>query len=182
MRLKNSSEQFGIIAKYLHWLIAAGIFTLLFLGIEQSDMERGDAKNYIRFIHGSVATVVLMLMTARLFWRFVSPPPGHPDGIPNWQRTSSTLVHWGLYICVFVQLSAGAMVIGTAGKGLPMFGFFSIPLPVEENHDNHEWWEGIHEFMWRPLAALIVLHVLAALYNHFIVKNNVLRRMTIGTK
>lgn len=182
MGLKNSSEQFGTVAKYLHWLVAAGILILLFLGIEQSDMERGDARTYIRFIHASLATVVFMLMTARLVWRFVSPPPGHPDGIPGWQRMSTSLVHWGLYICVFVQLSAGAMLTATGGKGLPMFGFFSIWLPVEENHDSHEWWEGIHGFMWRPLAILITLHVLAALYNHFVIKNDVLRRMTIGVK
>ena len=182
MGLKNSSKHYGTVAKFLHWLVAAGIFILLYLGIEQSDMERGDAKTYLRFIHASVATVVLMLMTVRIIWRFISPPPGHPDGMPGWKKTTAFVVHWGLYACVFVQLTAGAMVIATAGRGLPMFGFFSIPLPVEENHDKHEWWEGIHEFMWRPLAALITLHVLAALYNHFIVKNDVLRRMTIGTK
>ena len=182
MGLRNSSEQYGAVTKYIHWLVAAGILTLLYLGLEQADMERGDAKTYLRFIHASVATVVLMLMTVRLIWRFISPTPGHLDGIPGWQKVSASVVHWGLYICIFVQLTAGAMVIATAGKGLPMFGFFSIPLPVEENYDKHEWWEGVHEFIWRPLAALITLHVLVALYNHFFVKNDVLRRMTIGIK
>jgi cytochrome b561 len=102
--------------------------------------------------------------------------------MPAWQRVISSLVHWGLYFAVFVQLTAGAMVVATGGKGLPVFGFFSIPLPVEQNRENHEWWEEIHEFMWKPLAALLVLHVLGALYNHFVVKNDVLRRMTVGVK
>ncbi len=180
MGLKNTETEYGSLAKALHWLVVIGIFALLYLGIEQSNMERGDAKNYIRFVHGSIAVVVLTLMTLRVVWRLMNPVPAHPSLMPAWQRLTSTVVHWGLYLAVFAQLTAGAMVVATGGKGLPVFGFFSISLPVAENHDKHEWWEGIHEFMWRPLAALIVLHILGALYNHFVVKNDVLRRMTIG--
>ena len=182
MAIKNSELEYGSLAKALHWLIAIGIFALLYLGIEQSGMERGDEKNYIRFVHGSIATVVLALMTIRIVWRSMGQTPAHPATMPAWQAMTSSLVHWGLYIGVFVQLTAGAMVVATGGKGLPVFGFFSIPLPVAESRDAHEWWEGVHEFMWKPLAALIVLHILGALYNHFIVKNDVLKRMTVGVK
>lgn len=182
MGLENTETEYGTIAKALHWVIAIGIVVLLYLGIEQSDMARGDAKTYIRFVHGSIATVVLALMTVRIIWRILNRVPAHPAGMPAWQRLTSSLVHWGLYVVVFIQLAAGAMVVATGGKGLPMFGFFSIPLPVGQNRENHEWWEGVHEFMWKPLAALLVLHVLGALYNHFVIKNDVLRRMTIGVK
>ena len=182
MALKNTDVQYGSLAKLLHWVIAAGILTLLFLGLAQADMERGDAKSYLRFIHSSVATVVLLLMSARLIWRLINPTPAHPEGMPGWQKLVASATHWGLYLCVFIQLGAGAMVMASAGRGLPMFGFFSIPLPVEQNRDQHDWWEEIHEFMWKPLAVLIVLHVLGALYNHFALKNDVLKRMTIGVK
>ena len=182
MGIRNTELEYGALAKSLHWLVAIGIGALLYLGIEQSGMERGDAKTYIRFVHGSIAAVVLALMTLRLVWRFMNPTPAHPVSMPSWQRLTSSLVHWALYLVVFVQLAAGAMVVATGGKGIPFFGLFSIPLPVAENRENHEWWEGIHEFMWKPLAALIVLHILAALYNHFIVKNDILRRMTVGVK
>jgi cytochrome b561 len=182
MGIRNSETEYGSLAKSLHWLVAAGMIVLLYLGIEQSGMERGDAKTYIRFVHGSIAAVVFALMTIRLAWRFMNIIPAHPASMPAWQRVTSSVVHWALYAVVFVQLSAGAMVVATGGKGIPFFGLFSIPLPVEENRENHEWWEGIHEFMWKPLAALIVLHILGALYNHFIARNDVLRRMTVGIK
>ena len=182
MGLRNSSTEYGSLAKTLHWLLAIGIFALLYLGLEQAGMERGDEKDRIRFIHASIASITLILMTVRLAWRFMNDTPAHPDGMPGWQRVSSSIVHWGLYISVFVQLLAGAMVVGTGGSGIPVFSLFSIPLPVAENHDAHEWWEGVHEFAWKPLAVLLTVHVLAALYNHFIVKNDVLRRMTVGAK
>jgi cytochrome b561 len=182
MGLKNTAVDYGSLAKALHWLVAIGLFALIYLGLEQAGMERGDEKDRIRFIHASIAAITLILMTVRIVWRFMNEVPAHPDGMPGWQRMISSFVHWGLYVAVFAQLSAGAMVVGTGGQGIPVFGLFTIPLPVAEDHDAHEWWEGVHEFVWKPLAALLVIHILGALYNHFVVKNDVLRRMTVGLK
>ena len=182
MGLKNTAVEYGTMAKALHWLVAIGLFALIYLGLEQAGMERGDEKNRIRFIHASIASITLILMTVRIVWRFMNEVPAHPDGMPGWQRMISSIVHWGLYITVFAQLIAGAIMNGTAGRGIPVFGFFTIPVLVTENHDAHEWWEEVHEFAWKPVAALIVLHVLGALYNHFIVKNDVVRRITVGLK
>jgi cytochrome b561 len=180
--LRNTSAEYGSLAKALHWLIAIGLFALIYLGLDQADMESGDEKSRIRFIHASIATITLVLMTMRIVWRFMNEVPAHPEGMAPLQRMVSSVVHWGLYITVFAQLLAGAMVVGTGGKGLPVFGLFTVPLPVTENHDAHEWWEEVHEFVWKPLALLLIIHVLAALYNHFIAKNDVLRRMTSGVK
>ena len=182
MSLRNTQYEYGSLAKWLHWLVAIGIFALLYLGLEQSDMESGPDKNAIRALHGSIALLVFTLMTVRIVWRFMNEVPVHPEGTPGWQRAAATLVHWGIYISVYVQLVAGALIVGTGGRPLPFFGLFSIPLPIAENHDNHEFWEGIHEFTWKIIAALLVVHLLAALYNHFVAKNDVLRRMTHGTR
>lgn len=182
MGFRNTATEFGSLAKALHWLIAIGIFGLIFLGLEQAGLERGPEKTEIRFIHGSIALAVFALMTLRLAWRFMNPVPVHPDSMAAWQRLSASLVHWGLYLAVFAQLVAGGMAVATGGKSLPFFGLFSLPLPVEENHDTHEFWEEIHEFAWKIIAVLLVVHVLGAMYNHFIAKNSVLRRMTVGLR
>lgn len=182
MALGNTSLQYGALAKGLHWLVAIGLFVLLYLGLEQSGMERGPEKSEIRFIHGSIALVVFMLMTLRIIWRFVNEVPSHAEGTPAWQRLTATAVHWGLYVAVFVQLASGGMTVATGGNALPFFGLFSVPLPVAENEESHHFWEEVHEFAWKIVAALVVIHVLGALYNHFIAKNDVLRRMTIGIR
>lgn len=180
MEWRNTSVEFGLLAKTLHWLVAAGLFTLFYLGLEQAGLERGPEKTELRFIHGSIAMIVLLLMTIRLAWRALNDVPGHPAGTPVWQRMTASIVHRGLYLVVFLQLLSGSMTVATAGQPLPFFGIFSIPLPVAEDHDSHEFWEEVHEFAWTILAILIVVHVLAALYNHYVLKNAVLRRMTIG--
>lgn len=182
MGLRNTNTEYGSLAKAMHWLVTIGLFALIYLGLEQAGMERGDERSKIRFIHASIASITLMLMTVRIVWRFMNDVPAHPDGMPGWQRITSSVVHWGLYLSVFAQLLAGAMMNGTAGRGIPVFGLFTIPVPVGESEAGHEWWEEVHEVVWIPVAALIILHVLGALYNHFIVKNDVVRRMTVGVK
>ena len=179
MALRNTANEFGTLARTLHWLVAAGIAWLLYLGLSQSGMEGGDERSAIRATHASWALLVLLLMTIRIVWRFMNEVPGHPDGVPGWQRVSARFVHWALYAVVFMQLAAGAMTVATRGNGLPFFGM-RVPFPMENDDEAHEFWEGIHEFMWKPLAVLVVLHLLAALYNHFVAKNNILKRMTVG--
>lgn len=179
MGLRNSSQTYGTLARALHWIAAIGIFYLLYLGLEQSGMERGPEKSAMRATHASWALLVLTVMTIRIIWRIMNETPAHPDGIPGWQRAAASVTHWAIYVAVFLQLTAGMMTVATNGNGLPFFGM-SVAVPIAENHDAHEFWEGIHEFSWKPLAALLVLHVLAALYNHFGQKNNVLRRITVG--
>jgi len=182
MEIRNTSTSWGGPAKSLHWISAIGVFILIYLGLEQASLGPGEAKSEMRFIHASLATVLLIFMTIRIVWRFISETPAHPDGMPRWQRMSASLVHGGLYIAVFAQLIAGAMVMGTAGRGLPLFNRITIPLPITKNEEGHEFWEEVHEFMWKPLAAIVVIHILAALYNHFVLKNDVLKRMIPDVK
>jgi cytochrome b561 len=56
----------------------------------------------MRVIHGSIALIVLLLMTIRIIWRFMNETPAHPEGMPGWQRASATFVHWAIYVAVFV--------------------------------------------------------------------------------
>ena len=182
MALRNTTVEWGSLAKALHWLVAIGIFALIYLGLSQSDMPRGAERDQVRMIHGSIALIVFALMTVRIIWRWVNVTPAHPEGFPAWQNLAATLVHWGLYIAIFVQLISGSMVVATYGNGIPFFGLFNIPVPVAEDHDAHEFWEEVHEPFWWIIAVLVIIHILAALYNHFIAKNDVLRRMTHGVK
>lgn len=182
MSLRNTSAEWGALSKALHWLVTIGLVVLVYLGLKQAGMDSGDEKTYIRFIHASIALVVFVLMTVRLVWRFMNEVPGHPAGVPAWQRASATLIHWGLYVAVYIQLIAGGMTVATGGNPLPFFGIFSIPLPVAEDSDAHHFWEEVHEATWIIVAVLVVMHVVAALYNHFVLRNEVLRRMTSGIK
>ena len=62
------------------------------------------------------------------------------------------------------------------------FGLFKLHLPIDKDSDAHHFWEEVHEYTWQIMAILLAVHVLGALYNHFVLKNDVLRRMTHGVR
>ena len=180
MGLKNSARDYGVVAKTLHWTVAVGVWTLIYLGLQQSGLDSGPERSDIRATHASIALLVFVLMSLRLVWRFIDSPPAHSGALPGWQTTAATLTHWGLYVVIFAQLVAGLMTVATTGKPIPFFDLFSVPLPIVENADSHHFWEEIHESLWLVLAALLTVHVAAVVFNSFVRKSDTLRRMTIG--
>jgi cytochrome b561 len=40
MTIRNSSSEYGVFSKALHWLVAIGLFDLIFFSLEQVGLER----------------------------------------------------------------------------------------------------------------------------------------------
>lgn len=176
--MKNTADSYGWLAKLLHWVIALMLVGIVYAGLTFNGMERGPERGELAALHKSVALLLLLLMTFRLIWKFMNPRPAAPATTPAWQKSAATLTHWALYVAVYFQLTAGVLVSGQ--RPIEFFGLFEIPAFLEENEEQHEYFEGLHGWGWKILAGLVTLHVLAALYHHFKLKDNVLRRMTTG--
>ena len=178
MALKNTTETYGWLAKLLHWLIALLLVGLVAAGLTFTGMERGPERSELAGLHKSVALLTLLLLTVRLVWKFMNPRPAHPPGLSALQRAAAPIAHGLLYAAVYFQLTVGILVAGQRPIGF--FGLFEIPPILEKNEEQHEFLEGLHELGWIVLAVLAGVHVLAALYHHFSLKNDVLRRITTG--
>ncbi len=178
MALKNTIESYGWLAKLLHWLIALILVGIVYAGLTFTGMERGPERGELAGLHKSVALLTLLLMTVRLVWKFMNPRPADSADTPAWQSTAATLTHWLLYAAVYFQVTAGILVSGQ--RPISFFGLFEIPPFLKENEEQHEFFEGLHGWGWKILAGLTALHVLAALYHHFKLKDDVLRRITTG--
>ena len=178
MGLRNTADSYGWLARLLHWLIALLLVGLVVAGLTFTSMERGPERDELAAMHKSMALLTLLLMTVRLLWKFANPAPAAPAGTPGWQQAAATLTHWLLYAAVFFQLTAGILVAGQRPIGF--FGLIEMPPLLAENRAQHEFFEELHETGWIVIAALVALHVLAALYHHFVQKDDVLRRMTRG--
>ena len=178
MALKNTVESYGWLTKLLHWVIALLLVGLVYAGLTFNGMERGPDRTELAALHKSMALLMLVLMTIRLVWKFMNPRPTEPAGTPAWQKTAATLTHWLLYAAVYFQLTVGILVSGQ--RPISFFGLFEISPFLEQNEEQHEFFEGLHAWGWKILAGLVTLHVLAALYHHIKLKDDVLRRMTTG--
>ncbi len=176
--MKNTAQSYGWLAKLLHWVIALLLVGLVYAGLTFNGMERGPERTELAALHKSMALLTLLLMSIRLVWKFMNTRPTAPVGTPGWQNTAATLTHWLLYAAVYFQLTVGILVSGQRSIGF--FGLFEIPPLLEQNEEQHELFEGLHAWGWKILAGLVTLHVLAALYHHVKLKDDVLRRITTG--
>jgi cytochrome b561 len=64
-----------------------------------------------------------------------------------------------------------------ANYPVTFFGLFQFPALVGADHGAHEFYEELHEALFVALAIIAGIHALAALYHHFLLKDDTLRRM-----
>ncbi len=184
-----------MVAIVLHWTIATTLIANLALGWwmhEAIDVAETQARAIAAYqLHKSLGLTVLVLSLARLGWRWLNPPPSLPAQMPAWEQTAARVSHWALYALMIVVPFSGWLYISTqwrddAPLNVPTlwFGLFEVPhlfglnqLANELRHDYAEVLEEAHEWLAWSMAALLGLHVAAALKHHFIVRDDVLLRM-----
>jgi cytochrome b561 len=175
---KNTAIGYGLVSRTLHWLVLALMVLSVWLGLDFTGMERGEERTAVAALHKSLGLLLLLLMTARLAWRWSNPRPRNLEGAPRWQSLAAIVVHYSIYVLVFAQMAAGILNTLYAGRSVSFFQLFAIPA-FERNHELHEFFEDMHILGWQILAMVIGLHALAAMYHHFVRKDDSLRRMLV---
>jgi cytochrome b561 len=175
---RNRASRYQPVLAALHWLIAALILGLLCLGFfVLADMPNADpAKLRILVWHMTGGMLVLLLMLVRLAVRVFSARPGPaPTGSASLDRLAP-LAHFGLYLVVFLMIASGwytgLLISGAyAHKGETLPASFAV-LPSFR----------AHAFLAALLVILIGVHVAAALYHQFVLKDGLFGRVWFGRR
>lgn len=164
----------------LHWLM------LLLIAATYACMElreflpRGsDPREAMKSWHFMLGLSVLFLVIVRIAARFLAPAPPIVPTPAAWQAWSAKLVHLALYALMLGMPIAGWIILSAEGKPVPFFGL-ELPGLVGKNHGVAESFEEIHETIGKIGYFLIGAHALAALFHHYVVRDNTLRRMLPG--
>lgn len=184
----NSATRYGVVAMSLHWLIAVAVIALLALGMVMTRLPLGDPLKFDLYqLHKSIGILVFLLSCARLGWRLANPPPPLPLSLPDWERRAARITHTAFYLLMIVLPITGWMLVSASPWNIPTrpFGLFMLPhLPWFSTHPQKARLEDalieVHSLGGWIFAALLALHVAAALRHHFILRNTVLRRMLPG--
>lgn len=191
MNIKNTVDNYGLIAKWLHWLTA-----LLFLGSYISVYyrhwftEEKTPENWIALqLHLSVGVTIAVVVALRIIWRISNRVPELEPGT-KLEHLAAHAGHYALYAIMIIMPLTG--YLGT-GVDTEYFFIFDIPkfesthlfsllgnglgvtfkefeAPIDFFHKNilGEW------LVW----LLILGHVAAALYHHCVKKDRTLKKMT----
>ncbi len=182
MPVKNTEKEYGVVSKTWHWLVLVIVVVLIVIAEMSEDLPQGQEKLELVLLHASFGLLLLFVLVARLLWRWMNITPARMPHVPTWQHVTSRVVHYALYVVLFAQALSGMARFATAGYKVPFFGMFEVAFPMDKNEAMNELVGTLHEIFPIILLVLLGLHVLAALYHHFSLKDDTLRRMTFGMK
>jgi cytochrome b561 len=175
----RSRERYDSVQIALHWLTSLLIIAAVCLIWTVQLTPKGDLHNTLFFLHRSCGVTVFGLVLLRLVWRALHDTPPPPAGIPAWQQRAGTVTHWLLY-GLFILMPVTGFIDGAANNH-PVSFFFLFDLPLlPENKALAHLAGAIHETLQWAVYGLVLLHAAAALHHHFVLRDNVLRRMLPG--
>ncbi len=181
--IRNTPTTYGSVAKTFHWLIAILIIGMLIYGFILVNLKNTNPYREILIgVHKSIGLTILLLVILRLFWRFINIQPPLPITVPLWEQICAKSAHFFLYILMFLMIFSGWSLSSFGGHPVKFWGFLDATLPVTKNQMISERAFLAHKIIAWCIIGLVSLHILGALKNHFIDKNQVLRRMLPGYK
>ena len=173
-------ERYTRVAVLLHWLIAVLIIVNLLLAVTSANSE-GPLHRTVLDLHKSIGFSVLLLSLVRLAWRLYRPPPIAIEGKAAWERPLASIVHVAFYFMMILIPFLGWWVSSGAKNLHPInvLGWHAPFLPVMRGREYTGGIMAMHQFLGFTLAALLVLHIGAALKHKFIDRDGVMGRMSL---
>jgi len=177
MNWKNTAERYGLLSIGFHWamlLLMITVYACIELRVIYP--KGSDPRDALKTWHFMLGLSIFLLVWLRLAARLMQPIPQHQLGIKPWQAFAAKAMHYILYLFMAVMPIMGWLILSAEGKTIPFYGFTLPPL-MAENHDLAELVEEIHEWVGTTGYVLIALHAFAALFHHYILKDNTIRRI-----
>lgn len=171
------SDRYTSVAIALHWITAVLVLCMIVVGITMVQLPQGDLQNLLFNLHRSTGVLIFPLVLIRLIWRWRNPPPPLPDDMPTLQKLAAHLNHYALYALLLINPLLGWWATSAYGAAVNVFWLFELPPIVEQNRPFSETLLLFHRIVGITIALLVVVHIAAALYHHFIRRDRILLRM-----
>lgn len=175
--LRNTDSSWGAVAKFLHWFIAALIFAQFALGWMAVTWRLSPTKLELFIWHKSFGILILTLVLLRILWRFANPSPALPDGMSRAEALAARGAHLLLYGLLIAMPLSGWIINSASNIPFRVFWWFPLPAITMPDKALAEIAKQVHFTLFVALAALVVVHIAAALRHHFMKRNHVLTRM-----
>jgi cytochrome b561 len=170
---------YGTPAKIFHWAIVALLLVQYPIGWLMPDIHRGMQPGVGMTFHVSTGLVILSLIVLRFAWR-LTHPVAPESSLPAWQRLSSEVVHWMLYVMVLLTTLSGWLFASFRGWTISFFYLVPFPMLASDNAAAGKLIDGLHQAAEWTLLGLVAVHVAAALIHLFYYRDRIMNRMLPG--
>jgi cytochrome b561 len=175
---KGERKSFDQVTILLHWLT---VFLILFqftsARLREAVHHEAALAAAILTAHRTAGVLTWFIGLTRLAWRhsFAYLPP-FPESMSKLQQTLAKANEHGLYVLLLVQPITGLSSALFHGQPFELI-VWEVPALLAPNPEIRSVFIEAHEFGAKALIALIGLHAAAALFHHFVIRDDVLQRM-----
>lgn len=173
--MTNIQQSYGRAAIAFHWAVALLVVWVGSLGLLHDSWPKQSHLFWVN-IHAVSGLALWILVVARFCWRIAHAPPSLPAHIGPPYRRLSFAAHWGLYALLFVTPIIGIVTFVWHGRVFDL-GLFRVDFGIARNRAVFEPTEDVHGYLAYALFALAGVHILAALWHHFVRRDRLLERM-----
>jgi cytochrome b561 len=173
----NKREVFDGVTRLLHWL-TVGCMLLVFVLAFSIDFAASRAShNDILQLHRLMGLTIWLITLFRLVWRQNATYPDWPGDMTKAMRVLARITEYSLYAMLVLQPILGVMQTNAHGDrvSLPFVG--QLPALIGKNLPLAGQLLAAHKAVGFSLLGLIAFHATAALFHHFVRRDDVLRRM-----
>jgi cytochrome b561 len=171
----DAGAAYGRVARVFHWLTAALLLWQLSVAATMVRLPEGAWSHRLTSWHEWTGVTILALVTARLVWRLIVPPP--PLEVAPLLRRGAHAVHAALYVLLFAIPITGYLMTNALGFPVEPYGLFTLPPLLGLDRPLGFRLLALHFWLAMALLALFCLHVGGALMHHFVLRDGTLRRM-----
>ncbi|MFY8350542.1 cytochrome b [Pseudoalteromonas sp. SSM20] len=162
--------------RLLHWLMALMFASLIFAGLTMVQ-SLATWQPSLLMLHKSFGLLALLLFFVRLIIKLTNKQILPELEIAPIQKRAAHLVHFLLYCLMLLIPVSGFLSQYFASKPISFFGLFKIGVSSETNIVLFSVFRESHSLLVGLFVVLILMHSGAALYHHFIAKDDTLKRM-----
>jgi len=176
--------RYSRVAVLLHWVLGFALIGLFAVGLYMADLPFSPQRLKLYNWHKWAGVSILLLSALRLAWRLTHRPPELPVAtsakMPAWQRLAHHATHHALYLLFFAVPLLGWAYSSAAGFPIVWFGAVQLPDFVPVSESLAEALKPLHKLSAFAMAALVLMHIAAALKHQLLDRDGLLTRMLPG--
>ena len=172
----TTRARFPSVSRLLHWLMAAMIVAMLFIGVGMA-ASLSPRYELLVSIHRPLGIAIFVLCLVRIVNRFINPPPALPDTVPSLQRFVAKASHVLLYALMFIMPLVGWGMLSAARYPIVLYGPLRLPPILPHDLTLYAWLRDLHTALAYLFFATFLAHFGAALFHGLIRRDGVLGSM-----
>jgi cytochrome b561 len=180
MPTNSNPTQFAFLLRILHWLMAALLVAMLFIGVSMV----ASLINYHKLvaIHRPLGILILILAVVRLATRLFSRAPELPPSVSPPERIVAKASEGLLYALFFTLPLVGWGMLSAGHYPIVMFGSVHLPPILPAKPELYAVLRGTHTILAYLLFLTFLAHMGAVLFHTFVLRDGLLNRMLPWSK